>query len=348
MEKENREKGTVIMLSTSDLIHLPYTPDLTEGGIACACRSLAFAGHRMGDAPVEQLRHTVADTAIELAFRRYLSTQAVPFQVFRTTPFTHPDRYDISLGRHRCVLNSCLITRRNQITQLRRDPASLLQWSALVPVDQFAAEGHKPDDLYLFAFLLGVVAAAQEDIEKAVASHQPLFLIHLLPHDWVTPVNWIPFENLAMKSECGTPVTVDIGGQDAERSFITTTLELLPRQRRLVENGFHSLAYVHARRRPEARIGIHSPRHGEPYLIPAHAWRNLWIYGMDIILTGWLTHEEYRRKAKVLNPGARTFQMDQMRLKNLSVPIGELNPLGRLLEKVRQWEAERTRLNPSS
>jgi hypothetical protein len=336
------------MLDASDLIHLPFTPDLTEGGITYACRKLACTWDRMGDAPVEQLRHIVADIAVELSFRRYLREQAVPFQVLKTAPFTQTERYDISLGRHRCNLQCFLIPRRSQITKLLQDPGSLLHAPALVPVDQFAAEDHKPDDLYLFAFLLGVVADAQEDIEKAVAAHQPLFLIHLLPHNWVTPVNWIPFENLALKSECGTTVTVDIGGQDAGRNFITTTLELPPGQRMFVENGFHSLAYIRARRRPEARIGIHSQLHGEPYLIPAHAWSNLWVYGMDIILTGWLTHEEYRRKAKVLNPGVMTFQMDQIHLKNLLVPIGELNPLGRLLIKVRQWEAERTRPNPSS
>lgn len=336
------------MLSLSDLIHLPFTPDLTEGGIAYACRSVVFTGDRMEDAPLEQLRHVVADIAIELAFRRYLGAQAVPFEILSNTPFTHPERYDISLGRHRCIIKSFLISRRHQISQLRRDPVSLLQTAALIPIDQFAAEGHKPDDLYLFAFLLGVVAAAQADVGKAIAAHQPLFLIHLLPQNWAMPVNWIPFENLAMKSECGTPVTVDVGGQDAGRNFITTTLELLPGQRKFVENAFHSLAYIRARRRPEARIGIHSPLHGEPYLIPAHAWSNLWVYGMDIILTGWLTHEEYRRKAKVVDPGARTLLMDQTRLKNLFVPIGELNPLGRLLEKVRRWEAERTRPNPSS
>ncbi len=336
------------MLTASDLIHLPYTPDLTEGGIAYACRSLAFAGHRMGDAPVEPLQNTVAEIAIELAFRRYLREQAVPFEILNNTPFTHPERYDISLGRHHCILKCFLVSRRNQITQFRHNPASLLEWSALVPVDQFASEDNKPDDLYLFAFLLGLVASAQGDIEKVIAAHQPLFMIHLLPHDWVRPVNWIPFENLAMKSECQSPVTVEIGGQDTGRDFITAMLELPPRQRVLVEKDFHSLAYIHALPRPEARIGIYSPRHGGPYLIPAHAWSNLWVYGMDIVLAGWLTHEEYRRKAKVLKSGAQTFQMDQTYLKNLSVLIDELNPLGRLLEKVRQWETERTRLNPSS
>jgi len=336
------------MLTESDLLHLSYTPDLSEGGIAYACRSLTSACDRMGDSPVDYLRRSVAGVAVELALRRYLSEQAVPFQVLGNTPFTHPEHYDVSLGGHRCIIKSFLITRRNQITQLRRDPGSLLKAPALVPIDQFASENHKPDDLYLFAFLLGVVAVSQADVGKAIAAGQPVFLIHLLPQAWARPMNWIPLEKLALKSECGTPVTVEIGGQDAGRDFITATLVLPPRQRMLVEKGFHSLAYLHAQRKPEARIGIHSPLHGEPYLIPAYAWSNLWVYGMDITLAGWLTHEEYQRKAKVLNSGALTFQVERTREKNLLVPVEGLNPLGRLLEKVRVWEAEKSRSNPSS
>jgi hypothetical protein len=329
------------MLSASDLIHLSYTPDLTDAGLAYTCRSLACARDRLGDSPVVQLRHTVADVAVELAFRRHLTRQAVPFHVLDAMPFTQPDWHDISLGGHRCIIKSFLISHRNQITQLHRGPGNLLQAPALLPVDQFSAEDHKPDDLYLFAFLLGLVASAPADVVKATAASQPLFLIHLLPEVWSRPVNWIPLEKLALKSESEKPVSVEIGGQDAGRNFITTTLELPPRQRLLVKEIFHSLTYIHAQSMPEARIGIHSPLHGAPYLIPAHAWSNLWVYGMDIILTGWLTHEDFRRKAKVLNAGAHTFQVDRTRLKNLLVPVGELNPLGRLLEKVRRWEVEK-------
>jgi hypothetical protein len=126
---------------------------------------------------------------------------------------------------------------------------------------------------------------------------------------------------------------------DVERKFVTATVELPPRTRVPVEQTFYSLAYVHAARRPEARIGLHSLVRGEPYLISAHEWGNVWVYGMDILLTGWLTHEEYRRKASVLKAGMRTFQYDRTRAKNLLVPISELNPLGELFEKVRAWEA---------
>src|SRR5574339_1167501 len=86
------------MISSSDLIHLPYTRDLTEGGIAYAVRSLPYTYNRMGGSPYERLRRIVAGVAVELAFRRHLSEQNIPFDVKGATPFTDPDRYDVSLG----------------------------------------------------------------------------------------------------------------------------------------------------------------------------------------------------------------------------------------------------------
>jgi len=325
------------MLIPSDLLHLPYTPDLTQAGIAYACRSLAYTYNRMGGSPVDRLRRIGAGVAVELAFRRYLGEQDIPFDVLGATPFTDPDHYDVSLGGHRCDLKSFFISRRAQVSELRQEPGLVLQAPALVPLDQFAAEGHKPDDLYLFAFLLGVMAASQGDVVKAIAADQPVHLIHPLPEAWARPYNWVPLEGLALKSECEKPITVEIGGMDAERNFITVSLDLPPKARFPLERGFYSLAYVHVCRKPEARIGLHSPLRGEPYLISAHEWGNIWVYGMEILLTGWLTHEEFRRKAKVLNAGMRTFQYASTRTKNLLVPVAELNPLGPLFRRVREW-----------
>jgi hypothetical protein len=327
------------MLNRDDLLRLPFTPDLTEGGIAYACRSLASTSGRMGGFPLNHLRQVVAEVAVELAFRRYLSGQGIPFNVLGETPFTHPANYNVSLGGHRCDLESFLITRRSQISLFRRDPALLLQAPALLPLDQFAAEGHRPEDLYLFAFLLGLVADAHRDMDRATAAGHPTWLIHPMPGEWSCPPHWLPLENLVLKSECETPISMEIGGQDAGREFVTIRLELPPKKRLPVEQCFHSLAYVHADRQPEARIGLHSPRRGAAMIIPPNGWGNLWVYGMDIFLTGWLSHEEYRRKAKVLNTGMRTMQFERTGMKNLLVPLAELNPLRPLLAHVKEWDA---------
>jgi hypothetical protein len=330
------------MLAPSDIISLACTPDLIESGIAYACRFLAHAHDRMGGSPVERLRHIVAGVAVELAFRRYLGEQGVPFGVLEATPFTDPDHYDVFLGGHRCDVKHTLVSHRRQVSLLRREPGLLLQAPALVPLDRYTAEERKPDDIYLFAFLMGVVAAAQGDVDRAQAAGQPVYLIHPMPGVWARPSGWIPLERLALKSECDRPITIEIGGQDVAHSFVTQVLDLPPRTRTLVPEALCSVAYLRADRRPEARIGIHSPLRGAAYLIQPIDWGNLWVYGMNILLAGWITHENFRRKAMVLNPGMSTMLSDRTREKNLLVPVAELNPLAPLFSKVKTWNLEHT------
>ncbi len=327
------------MLNASNLIQLPYTSDLSEGGCAYACRWLAGTYGHLGDSPAGQLRRCASGAAVELAFRRYLSRQAVPFEVRVGAPFSQPGYYALELGGHRCDLISYLVSRPNQVAQLSRDPASLLQAPALVPLDQFAADGHKPGDLFVFAFLAGRVAASVEDVKSASAASQTIHLIHPLPDPWRRPAGWQPLEQLALKSECAMNVPVEIGGLDGEREFSVAVCELPPRTRVKVPKEFYSLAYIHPGSLPTARLGVHSPVCGDPYILQPHEWSDIWIRGEQILLAGWLTHEEFRSKAQVLNAGMPTFQFAHTHTRNLQVPLSELNPLGGLLGKVREWEA---------
>ena len=165
------------MVEPSDLIQLPYTPDLSEGGSSYACRWLAGTWGRLGEAAAERLRRCAGEAAVELAMRRYLTGQHVPFEVRGATPFSQPEHYNLTLGGHRSIIISYLISRTSQVAQLRREPGSLLQAPALIPLESFATEGHKPDDLYVFAFLAGAVAAGQEDIKTAIAAGRRVHLI---------------------------------------------------------------------------------------------------------------------------------------------------------------------------
>jgi hypothetical protein len=332
------------LVSTSDLIQLPYTPDLSEGGSAYACRWLAGTFERMGEAPAERLRRCAGGAAVELALRRHLTAQGVPFEIREGNPFSQPEHYNIRLGGHRCDIISTLISRPNQVEQLQREPVNLLRAAALIPLEQFAADGHKLDDLYVFAFLAGTAAAGQEDIQAAISAGQPVHLIHALPEAWRRPGTWQRLEQLALKSECAQALPVEIGGLDAQRNFVTAAYELSGSTRLAVQQEFYSLAYVHAGRLPEKRVGLHSPLRGEAYIIQPHEWGNTWIRGEQIVLAGWLTHEEFRSKAAVLNAGMPTYQFARTHTKNLLVPLSELRPLNSLLEMVRGWEAGKTRV----
>jgi len=326
------------MLSPSDFLRIPFTPDLTQGGIAYAIRSLAYTYNRMGGSPFDRLRRIVAGVAVELAFRRHLSQQGIPFDVKGATPFTDPDRYDVSLGGHRCDIKSFLISNRGQISSMRTHPELLLKAPALVPLDQYAADGHLEDDLYLFAFMTCLIAASQADLGKVLEAGQPAYLVHTMPKEWTRPQVWQPLGPLALKSESDETLAVEIGGQAEGREFLTRTVVLPPRMRVKIDEPFFALSSAHVHKLPGARVGIHSPAIGEPYIIDPFGWGNIWVYGMEIILTGYIPREEFRRKSSLIQPGSRVFQYSKTRTKNLAVPVADLKPLGRLFEQVKAWE----------
>lgn len=325
------------MITTSDLIHLPYTRDLTEGGIAYALRSLPHTYSRAGSSVYDRLRRIVASAAVELAFRRYLAEGDVPFEVRAANPFTDPERYDVALGGRRCDIKSFLISRREQVAEMKRNSGVVLNAPALVPSDQNAAEGHSDKDIYLFAFLTGLVAASLEDVQKAIHKKQPVHLVHVMPDAWLRPSDWKPLGRLVLKSESAEGQVVEVNGQAEGRETRTVSVELPPNTRIQMDEEFFSVAHIQSKSLPGARIGIHSPARRETHLIGAPDWGNIWVYGLEILLAGWLTREEFNQRADPIQEGARVFQYDRTRAKNLAVPAHDLKPISNLLERVKEW-----------
>ena len=325
------------MLSSNEFIHLPYTRDLTEGGIAYALQSLPSMFLRAGKSPYDKLRRVVANTAVELAFRRYLSEQGIPFDVKSVLPFTDSARYDVILGGRRCDIKSFFISYRDQIAKIKQNPEILLETPALVASEQSKMEGFSGRDIYLFAFMSGLVAASQDDLQKAIYKKQPYHLIHVMPEAWMRPVHWSPLGKLVLKSESAEAQVIEIHGQVEGRERRSLSVELKPNMKVEIEAGFFSVAYIQSMSLPNARIGIHSSARKETHLIGTLDWGNIWVYGLDIWLAGWLTRDEFHQQAKTLPEGSKVFQYEKTRAKNLYVPIHVLKPVNDLMKRVKDW-----------
>jgi hypothetical protein len=207
---------------------------------------------------------------------------------------------------------------------MHRNPEILLNAHALVPSDGHAREGHKRNDAYIFAFLAGLTAASQDDLQKAFASDQPHYLAYTMSQEWRNPLHWNPLGDLALKSESEEELIVQIHGQDSGRALIHKTISLPPRTKVMIREGFYSISALHVRRIPDARIGIQCEAIQEACVIAPLDWGNLWIYVMDIFLTGWISHEEFGQHAKPLPINSRTFQYEHTKVKNLTLPNSEL------------------------
>jgi hypothetical protein len=320
------------MLTPTDLLRLPYTRDLTEGGIAYALRSLTYSFDRADTSPYNQLRRTVANVAVELAFRRHLSQNEIPFEVKAAAPFTDHERFDVHLNGRRCDIKSFFISNRSQIIELRRTPEILLNAPALVPSDQHARDGHSQKDIYIFAFITGLTAASQADLQQAIAKGQPHHLVHAMPREWRKPVNWNPLGALTLKSESAEELLVEISGQDEGRGVKRKTVSLAPGTKVTVNESFYSVTSLHVRRVPEARLGIRCEALPTAHVISPFEWSNLWVYGMDIFLAGFVSYEEFKQSASTLLPNSKTFQYERTHVKNLSLPVSKLKPMRRLFE----------------
>ncbi len=325
------------MITPADFLTIPYTPDLTQGGIAYACRSLAHTYDRMGGSHTARLQRIVAGVAVELAFRRQLGVENVPHDVLGATHFTEPDRYDIALGGRRCDLKSYVIKHKKRIRALRRTPQMLLDAHALVPVDQLASDHLSDEDLYIFSFLTALTTHHTEDMTKVVEAGHPAFLLHPMPQQWARPPSWTTLGPLALKSDLDTPIQIELGGQDSQRTFKTEALALPPRQRVVAQQEYYTLNYLHTARQPAGLLGVHSPALDETHLIEPAAWGNIWVYGLEITMVGYMTRGEFRRRAKRLPKGSRVLQYPRTRVNNMALPVSELYPLGDLFIRAKNW-----------
>lgn len=321
------------MLIANNILHLSYTPDLTEGGIAYALRSLSYIYERAGTPLYGKLRRTVASVAVELAFRRYLASQNISFEVRATHAFTDSEHYDVFIEKYRCNLKSFFISHRNQISQIKHNPNILLDTPALVPSDHHAADGHSYNDVYLFAYATGLIAASQTDLQKAIAKGQPHYLINIMPSAWRKPANWNPLGVVTLKSESDEEMLVEISGQDEGRRMKRKVISLHPKTKISFDESFYSINTIHVQRVPDARIGIKCDAIKESHIISQFDWSNIWVYGMDIFLCGYISYEAFGQQAKPLLPNSKTFQYEQTRVKNLFVPISNLKPIERLLNQ---------------
>jgi hypothetical protein len=330
---------------TPSILRLPYDSSLTVAGIEYAKKSLHYTYDRMRLAPGARLRKIVAGVAVELAFRRWLQAQDVPFDLLGATPFTEKDKYDLRLGGRRCDVKSFLISDRKQIATLRRDPAWLDAAEALVPEDQFQSDRLGEQDIYLFGFLAGLETRGAKDLQQALRAEQPVYLIHALsqPRWSGAPFGpgaglWRSLGQLLFKADTPRPIELEAGGQMGDHAGRAEQLRLVPRVRTATQAEFYSLLYIHVPRLPGGPVGVRSPVLRETVVIQPGDWVNIWVYGIEVFLAGWLPKADFRALSRRLPRGSAVLQYPRTQTENRAVPVTQLRPVGELAEMVRKWE----------
>jgi hypothetical protein len=331
------------MISTGDIVKIAYSADLTDAGLIYVRHVLSIQPLRRDRGLIENLRRLVSATATELAFRRYLAAERIPFGAAAGRQFSESDHYDVVLDGHRCDVRSFLISHSADVDALGRDASLALEAPALVPIERHMADGQSLADIYVF----GLVAASPNAHTVGVMGpRSPTCLIHPMPRTWATPRNMGLIGPVVLKSESVESLVLDFGGRDMAGEDMMRSVELPSLARTQLEGDFQSLAYIQAASPPAGRIGVHANSHAETYVVQPDAWGDIWLEGSAIYLLGWMTREEFGARAKVVPQGQRVFQFDRTRTRNLAVPVSHLKPLcrlprgmapGRLLPKSQAW-----------
>ncbi len=331
------------MLTPLDLLRLPYDDTLTRAGVEYAKKSLHYTYNRMHLDLGARLRKIVAGVSVELAFRRWLDANAVPYDLLGATAFTERDKYDLRLGGRRVDLKSFFLTERESISALRRDPGWLLDAHALVPEDQFNSPKLDDGDVYVFGFLAGLEARQSADTAKALAAGQPTEMVaSFSDDDWLGRHHWRSLGALALLNAGPLPLEVELGGQGQDRAALVEAVVLPPERKMTASGRYYALLYLQAARLPEADVEVSSPALKRARLLHSADWHNIWVYGMDVFIAGWLTKAELRERGRRLPAGARVKQYPHTQVPNRGLLVRDLRPITELAERIKAFARGRT------
>ena len=324
-------------LKQQDLIRLPYDDSLTSAGVTYACRSLHYSQSTSHRVSAHRIRRSVAAVAAELAFRRWLDAEDVPYGLIQAAPFTKPNHYTITVGGRRLDVRTIFITSRRQIRRLRMDPSWLLQIEALIPIDHLASDFLSIGDPYAFVIIAGLETRTQAELLRALAAAQPSFLIAIPPdRAWRQIQPERSLGQLMLRNNDLQSIDIELGGQLADRRVISERLTLLPGQRTELPIDLASVFYIHSTCPLVGMINIHSPTLRRTWSVGPQSWSNIWIYGLEVILAGWCTKREFQCRAHFLPAGSQTHLGRRTRNDSRALPISQLRPIRELVDRIDQ------------
>ena len=324
-------------LKPQDLIRLPYDDSLTSAGVTYACRSMHYSHSASRHVSAQRIRRNVAAVAAELAFRRWLDAEDVPYGLIQATPFTRPNHYTITIGGRRLDVRSIFITSRRQIRRLRKDPSWLLEIEALIPIDHLASDFLSTGDPYAFVIIAGLETRTQSELLRALAAAQPSFLIAVPPdRAWRQIRHQRSLGHLMLRNNDLQSIDLELGGQLADRRLISERLTLLPGQQTELPIDLASVLYIHSIRPLTGMINIHSPTLRRTWSVGPQSWFNIWIYGLEVFLAGWCTKRAFQGRAHFLSAGSQTHLGRRTRNDCRALLISQLRPIRELVDRIDQ------------
>jgi hypothetical protein len=272
-----------------------------------------------------------------LAFRRHLSSQGIPYDSHVDRPFTRPERQSLFIGGRKCEIINLFISNRDTIYDINRDNNQLLQVPAKIPATLLEMEIITDKDLLIFAFSTGLVTATQDELDRAQSASQPTYFIHLPPRIWSHPSRWRSLGQIVLTNMGNVPLSLEVTGSDKSKEILKEPIYLAPLREVTSQAEFYSLNLLSITQEPGARITVNSPQIKKNYHIDGNDWVNIWVYGMEIILAGFITFGEIKHSARPLKSTAQTSRLAKTTSTEIAIPLIRLHPLADLFRSALNW-----------
>jgi hypothetical protein len=329
---------------------------ISDRAITRACQyaqvSLTRTYNRMGSPYFDRrLLKIVVGVAAEATFLEWLQEMQISYDLKGRTPWYAADRSDIVIAGYRCDLKT--LDAHRPFTNL----AELLDWCALVPVDQI---GHA--DIYVFGYVsarTNYAAAGMQPLPNTASSYR-----------WLTHVPWQskwhkrnvrqdpPLGHLSCHStdpaDAGAVIELggtEIGRQGKRIAFRERiTLSTSPQSS---QHQFYELLYVRwlAEQLPAGDIVIEAGTSGLREAIPPeigftpgkpsrqppllNGWYDIWLYDAEVVFVGWAS-QGMVRKWPILKHKQPCPPVSATQTRNYHGFVRQLEPLNALAQLHRR------------
>jgi hypothetical protein len=130
-----------------------------------------------------------------------------------------------------------------------------------------------------------------------------------------------------------------VTGTCKSKDILKEQMHLSPLREVASQAEFYSLNLLSITQERDARITVNSPQIKKNYHIDGNDWVNIWVYGMEIILAGFITFGEIKHSARSLKSSAQTSRLANTTSTEVALPLISLHPLVDLFQSALNWSA---------
>ncbi len=324
-------------LTGADFVRLPYDDSLTQAGVTLTCRSLQHPRSRTYRPSPRRIRNHVAEVAATLALQRWLEAQDVPFDLIQATPFTSPDRRTLLLGGRLVKILTTLVSASRHVHTIQSEPSQLLDTEVSIHDEMLVEPRMSGQDLLVFMFLLGQETRTIASLRRSDAAEEPTHIIAIPPpKPWQDIMSKPRFERLSVKNEGDHTLELTFYGRLGDQHSRVYPCTVSANQQVPILAEFTIIYYLHSAHLPIGRIQILDDKAVHSWIIPVRDWMNIWIYGREIILTGWSTLAAVQRESRPSSSVEQKPTRHRIRGKVSSFPVRQLRPMRELIERTLQ------------